>query len=253
MSTSLFYGRFGNNIFTNLAACMFSEKFNLLTTYNKYDECSKLGLELFVGEKQYDHTITITESNFIENFNKDSINCNVSFRDYFQSKIITNMTHKYLHSKMDRINSSNKFRERYNNNNDCFIHVRLGDVSSYNPGFKYYDYILSQINPDNIYLSTDDDNHIIIQQLKTKYNNLKIINYSLIDTILFGSTNKFVILSHGTFSGIIGYMSFYSKVYFIKENASTSWDYNNGNEEFSIFKDKFSTISQFNEVDVLTL
>ena len=75
----------------------------------------------------------------------------------------------------------------------------------------------------------------------------------MVNTILFGSTNKYVILSHGTFSGIIGYMSFYSKVYFINENASTSWDYLNGNEKFSIFKDKYSTISQFNEIDVLNL
>ena len=45
-------------------------------------------------------------------------------------------------------------------------------------------------------------------------------------------------------------MSFFSKVYFIKEDETTSWDYLNGSEEFCIFKGKFTTIEEFNEIDI---
>ena len=40
-----------------------------------------------------------------------------------------------------------------------------------------------------------------------------------IETIQFASTCKNVVLSHGTYSGIIGYLSFYSNVYYCKVNT----------------------------------
>jgi len=241
--------RLGNQCFINLAASLFCEKHNLFITYNDLENQLKLGLNLFVGEKYFEKSVLVNDKNYIELYEKDSIDFNVIFKDYFQSKKITSMTHNYLYSKMKIITSTNKFKYLYNNNNNCFIHVRLGDVQSFNPGFKYYNFILSKINVDKIYLSTDDEKHEIVKKLINSYPKIEIIHYSLIDTILFASTSKYLILSHGTFSGIISYMSFYSKVYFIKENENTSWDYFNGNEKYDIFKDKYTTIENFNEID----
>ena len=51
------------------------------------------------------------------------------------------------------------------------------------------------------------------------FKNVHLINYNEIDTIHFGSTCKNVILSHGSFSAIIGYMAFYSNVYCYKNNT----------------------------------
>jgi hypothetical protein len=61
---------------------------------------------------------------------------------------------------------------RYNNNNDCFVHIRLGDVAIWNPGFDYYDNILMNLDIDNIYISTDTKDHNIIKKLKEKYLNV---------------------------------------------------------------------------------
>ena len=55
-----------------------------------------------------------------------------------------------------------------------------------------------------------------------KYPNAKLIDYDEVDTIHFGSTNKHVILSHGSFSAIIGYFAFFSDVYY-PEYIHTIW------------------------------
>ena len=70
--------------------------------------------------------------------------------------------------------TNNKYKDRYNNNNDCYVCVRLGEVAKYNPGFGYYDYILSTLSVNNIYLSTDSRDHLIIKQITDKYPNIQI-------------------------------------------------------------------------------
>jgi len=247
-------GRLGNQCFSHLAASCFAEKHNLFIEYQNYENIIDLGFDLFVGENSFAKTVEINSDNYQEFYEMNNIDFNVKFLDFFQSNIITKITHSYLHSKKENIISKNKYKDHYNNNN-CFIHIRLGDMSHFNPGFKYYNYILSKLQVDNIYVSTDSENHIIIKELIDKYPNILLINpnVSLTDIILFGSTNKYIILSHGTFSGIIGYLGFYSKVFFIKENDKTAWDYCNGNGKFDIFKNKYSMIEQFNEIDIETI
>jgi len=246
MSSTVTIGRLGNQCFRNLAASLFAEKHNLYIVYNNNLEF--LGFKLFCGKKKYITTIEVNDSNYLDLYEKESIDFNCKFASYFQSTKIALKIHEYLKSKIDTIVSNNKYNKNYNNNNDCFIHVRLGDVAKFNPGFNYYDKILTNLQADKIYISTDDSNHKIIHELFDKYKNIKLIDYSLEDAILFGSTNKYVVLSHGTFSGIIGYLSFYSNVYFVKENSETSWDYFDGNGLFDIFKDHCTAIGKFNEI-----
>ena len=115
--------------------------------------------------------------------------------------------------------NKNPFNERYNNNNDIFIHVRLTDAANKNPGIKYYLKTIEKINNyENIYLSTDEKDHIIIKQIIEKYPNTKIIEFDEIKTFQFASTCKNIILSHGTFSAVIGYLSFFSDVYYPEYN-----------------------------------
>ena len=67
---------------------------------------------------------------------------------------------------------------------------------------------------DNIYLASDSLNHSIIKDILKEYPSIKLIDYDEVETIQYGSTCKNVILSQGTFSAIIGYLSFYSKVFY---------------------------------------
>ena len=245
-SRSINRGRLGNQCFIHLAASIFAEKHNLYIEYENIRNIEDLGFDLFVGEKKYDKTVVVNDENYLEFYNKESIDFNVDFYDFFQSTEITNMSHLYLQSKMSTIISKNKYKDRYNNNNDCFVHVRLGDVEKYNPGFSYYDCVLSGLSVDNIYLTTDTKDHFIIKQIVDKYPNIEIIEYPLTDTILFGSTCKYIVLSYGTFSAMIGYLAFYSVVYHIQETLETRGS--PFNPRFDIFNKKFTKIKDFIQV-----
>jgi hypothetical protein len=243
MSKSFVYGRLGNQFFTHLAASLFAEKHNLCIEYENYEN---VGIDLFFGEKKYDTTIVVDDNNYIELYNRDVIDFNVHFKSYFQSKKVTDLTHPYLMSKMNTIIEKNMYKNNYNNNNDCFVHVRLGDVATWNPGANYYNKIISTLDVDTIYISSDNNDSEIIKELLNNPKT-KLVHKSPLDTILFGSTNKYIICSHGTFSGMMSYLSFFSTVFFIHENETTSWDFQNGNHMFDIFSGKSTTIGKFIE------
>lgn len=66
-------------------------------------------------------------------------------------------------------------------------------------------------------------NHPMILEIITKYSNGKVINADEITTIQFASTCKHLILSHGTFSAVIGYLAFYSNIHYSEYNENTIW------------------------------
>ena len=242
MSSVRGIGRFGNQVIRSLCASLFCRKHNLFVDYKFKKEIEKLGVKLFVGKKKHKESIILTDDNYFENYNKE-LNKNIKTTAYFQTKKITDFLHSYLNEKkvMKEVMEKNKFKNRYNNNEDCFIHIRLGDVEKYNPGFEYYDKILNEIKCKNIYISTDSLDHDIIKKLTQKYK-IQIVDKSLDEIILFGSTCKFVILSYGTFSALIGYLSYYSYVYCLKYCKQYAWDFDKG---FNMFNDKKTKIKDW--------
>jgi hypothetical protein len=240
MSHSQGKGRFGNQFIRNVAFNIIAEKHNLYTTYQNKEEVEKLGLLLYVGTNKYSEKSTLNDNNFISYLTKKAIDTNLHSDGYFQTHEISNEIFKYINQEkiMNQIINNNSYKERYKQNNDCFIHIRLGDVSKYNPGFYYYDKILQKISSyDNIFIGTDTINHRIIKKFLERYPNVTIMKSSIIDTILFGSTCKHVILSYGTFSATIGYLSFYSYVFCIKKCEKYAWDWRHGSK-CDLFKGK---------------
>lgn len=61
---------------------------------------------------------------------------------------------------------NNPFIDRYDKNNDVFIHIRLTDVKQFNPGLDYYLNTLKQIQFDHITISTDEKDHPIIKGIQ---------------------------------------------------------------------------------------
>ena len=104
-----------------------------------------------------------------------------------------------------------------------YIHIRLTDVAHFNPGINYYINAIKNINYDKLYISTDDDKHDIIKQIIEQYPDTKIIQADEITTIQFASTSKNIILSHGSFSAIIGYLAFFSNVYYPEYESDKLW------------------------------
>ena len=74
------------------------------------------------------------------------------------------------------------------------------------------------IHSNKLYISSDDLDDEYILELIKGYPNIEIIKYDQIKTIQFASTCKYIILSTGSFSAIIGYLSFFSNVYYPKYN-----------------------------------
>jgi hypothetical protein len=225
-STTASNGRLGNQIIRNLAVSFIAEKFNLRVNYANFDLINSLGIQLFCGENKYTDSIPLTDNNFFSIYNGDILTCNLNPNcDFFQTKEITNFIYKYLHTEniKAQIIKKNPFKSRYNNNNDLFIHIRLTDVAHNNPGSYYYLNTINTIQFDNLYLSTDDPNHTIIHEIKKHFPAVSIINYDEIATIQFASTNKHILLSHGSFSAIVGYLSFFSTVHYPEYEPGKIW------------------------------
>jgi len=244
-------GRFGNIFIRNFVAEYISKKNNLKTKYERYDQFEKLGIKLFIGENTYEETLLITDENidsiiFDDNiFNIYALNKNIIFKQcsynpfnlidwaWCQTPSIVSHIRNIVNFE-DRVYKSNPYIKRYEKNNDLFIHVRLGDVEELNFHvlYEYYDHIIDTIyNSDNYksnpnynkrisYITSDSINHNICQRLINKYG-LKIYDSDEIDTVQFGSTCQNIVLSNGTYSWLIGLLSFKSNIHY--PNIKTKW------------------------------
>ena len=219
-------GRLGNQIIRNLAVSMIAEKNNLYVEYYNYDLIDKLGIKLFIGTNNYDNTIDLTDNDYYQILELNDLRSNLNANNhYLQTRDIINMLYYYIHSDNIKNNIINKNpnKDRYDNNNDLFIHIRLTDVAHFNPGIEYYLKAISNIQFEKIYLATDDFNHIIIKEVVDKYPDIILFNEDEITTFQFASTCKNIILSHGSFSAVIGYLAFYSNIYFPAYDYSKLW------------------------------
>ena len=218
-------GRLCNQIIRNLSLSLLAKKYDLYVEYSNFENINnKLGIELFIGKKKYNKTLVINNNNYMKYFNNNVENdCNFNFmNDFFQNEEITTILHNHLKNNKENIIDKNIYKERYNNNNDVFLHIRLTDVSRFNVGIEYYIHCIKLLNYDNIYLGTDNFNDDLIKKLKTLYPNIIFFKEDPIKTIQFGSTCKNIILSHGSFSAIIGYLAFFSNnIYF--PNKKNGW------------------------------
>jgi hypothetical protein len=228
IATTSTNGRLGNQIIRNLAVSLIAKKHDIKVDYSSHDLITKLGIDLFSGTNIYNYTNELNDNNYFSILNCDNLNYGLNPNaSYFQTKEITNFLYEYLNSDLVKssIIGKNMFNERYNNNNDLFVHVRLTDAAQWNVGIDYYLNTIESIKFDNLYISSDDLNHGIIKKILELYPNANLINNDEIKTIQFGSTCKHVLLSHGSFSAVIGYLSFFSNVHYPEYNHPGRIDY----------------------------
>jgi hypothetical protein len=226
MTTTIENGRLGNQIIRNLAVSLIAEKYNLYVEYCNKSLINDLGINLFIGKEKFNNMITIDDNNYFSIYNCSKLESNLDPNsNFFQTKDITNFLYNYLHKDEIKSNiiNKNEFNNRYNANNDLFIHIRLTDIAHYNPGVNYYIKTIKTINFDNLYISSDEPTHAIIQEIIKQDPTSIIIKYDEIKTIHFASTCKHIILSHGSFSAVIGYLSFYSTIHYPEYELNKLW------------------------------
>lgn len=218
-NSNIHNGRFGNLFFINMFLHLFSKHFDLFCNYKYYDKFTELGIDLNIGTKTYNSNLLITDKNFelfLDTNNHHMFKpSNIIIHNdmWLQNKNFGLYLYNYFNNLVykNKIIMSNVFKERYNNNNDLFIHLRLGDVQANTLKItKYYDNLLSKIDFENGYISSDSIQNETCKYFIKKYK-LNIVNYNEVKTIMFGSTCNNIILSGGTFSWLIGFFAFYSE------------------------------------------
>jgi len=222
-------GRFANRFIVNMCAHFISKKYNIKFEYLILDEMENLGIFLHKGQIAYGDTepIILMDHTFMDYVRESSIqtiNKNFEFwkYTYCQTREFMSYIRDYFYQNdlfQNSIIPKNPYKERYQNNEDVYIHVRLGDVVGLNPGYEYYSCILDKLPFKNGYISSDSIEHPICEQLILNYG-LEIIEENLVKTIQYASTCKYIVLSNGTLSWLIGFFGLYSTVYYpkLKEN-----------------------------------
>ena len=211
-------GRFGNILFYNFVADYISQRIDLKFNYRCHENMDSLGITVHTGTKEYPETHILTDSN-IDSIFDEIPNKNILLRGYFQTPTVA----KYIHSKIQSLKDSIIQKNPYEyTNNNVFIHVRLGDIIGIHEDFSYYYSVLSGLQFDKGFISSDTIKHSICIKLIKKFN-LQIFNGSEVETLQFGSTNRHIVLSKGTFSWYIGALSFDSNVYYPEKINGKLW------------------------------
>ncbi len=227
-------GRLANQFFRNMAAHFLSEKSNLYIEYSEKKFFENMGIILHIGKNNGSENYLLlndkTFFDYIVNTNVNLSNISMSFNSaFFQTKEFSFYLSNYINNNIIKNNiiNHNHHKNRYDNNNDLFVHVRLGDLvknrNKLTLHYEYYDKAISQCNFDKGYISSDSIDHEICKNLKRKYK-LQVFDNNEEETIKFASTCKNIVLSHGTFSWLIGLLSFtYSKVFYADFDKVDKW------------------------------
>jgi len=242
-------GRLGNQFMRNFVLYFLVKKYNYKPSvkYHLEEDFRKLGLPFFNSDNNIKcENEEIISLNVIKSIQKETTLNDIDLKwgikyfippnAYYQSlkyaKFMLYRFHKKDNEFIKRIIKKNKFNNRYRNNNDIFIHIRSGNFfrkfPPIIPGLEYYEYILESLKDkyDNIYICTDNNKNDIVRALRKKY---KIIipdfHKNHIDVILFGSTCKYVILSSGSYSFMIGLFSYHTKYIYFSPDAGKQGKY----------------------------
>lgn len=237
------YGRLCNQIIRNIITSEVCKKHNLKAEYSSNERIKRLGIELFSGDNEYSKEEILCDKKFNEILNKKELKCRLNPNKHFFQGI---EKAKYLYSYfrrtevMNSIKNNNPFKDRYNNNNDCFIHIRLGDLGNppapicYKGNVKYYkfiEYVIDNLEVGKIFIGTDSANHKellrIVNMIKCKGKEVEVNREKdEVKNIQFGSTCKHIVLTNGSYGAITGFLGYDSKVY-IRKGNDWKWDYNN--------------------------
>jgi len=231
-NSNIHNGRFGNLFFINMFLHFMSVKYNLKSSYKKDSLFKSFGLNFYTGQQIYDTNLLVTDRNMdivLNNTNEPS-NLIISNDVWFQKRKFCVFLKKHFYKNVNKktIIEKNVFKNRYNTNNDLFIHARLGDVENRLPRIScYYEEILEKEKGkyENGYISSDSIGSEICVKLIQKYN-LTVIDYDEINTIMFGNTCKIIILSGGSFSWMIGFFAFFAdRVYYpvLDKTVAKKW------------------------------
>jgi len=222
-------GRLGNQIIRNLCVSLLARKNDLKVNYSSFDRIHNcLGIPLYVGgTKTFLLTQRVNNDNFLKLLYGPLINKNLNANGaYFQSHEISLLLYDLLRTPevYASVKISNPFRERYGQEN-CCVHMRLTDAANHFPGLEYYVNTLSRIPCQKIFVATDDAHNSVITHFLQKEQRAEILtDMDEVQTLQLCSTCKYLVLSHGSYSAVMGWLAYNaSEVHYLEYDAKQWW------------------------------
>ncbi len=208
MSVSINYsGRLGNNLFQYAAAYIFANKFNLRISSGVVE--NKFDLPLLTGETTGGPIIDVDDSNFMNLLESESIEpAHYRFVGYYQNR-------DFILKYRDEIKSLFNLTFTDTSNDQVFVAYRIGDINGERQmlPIEYYRAALQNIGSHDGYITSDTPDHPNVLQLANEFN-LKIYNESPLETIDFVKNFNNLVLSEGSFSWWMGFLSSAKNIYY---------------------------------------
>lgn len=216
-------GQLGNRMFQSSAVFLLAQKYNLkvhpdvwsyFETYNNFVD--QLQPSIYSGSIILPGLKVYNEEEFLHLLTeKVELSNGVCLNGFFQLK-------DFVIPYREKIKKLFNPRQVEKQDDEVFIHVRARDARAFTPSLNYFEKALSKLNFNRGYISTDDPSHDTVNQLIKKYN-ITLFNNDPASTIAFGSSFKQIVLSGGSFSWWIGFLSTLSKVVYPRDKKYTRW------------------------------
>lgn len=196
---------------------LLSKKYKIIATYSRDEELTAMGIEFHRQPSEdltaRDIVVELNDNNIVDYIKGEYPVERIRFVDvddtYYQTPAVCQLFKEVFSepATRQRIREHNPFRERYGANRDVFVHVRLGDVAAHASTLAYFERALAAVPFEKGFISSDSPDHPHICALINKYN-LAFVNGSPHQLIQFANTCKYLVLSHGTFSWMMGFFAF---------------------------------------------
>lgn len=211
-------GRLGNRFFGNLALHFLAMKHNVPIHYTRESEFQQLGLTFFkTNTTRPLHNpipLDMTDDNFVQIITQDLSGDHIfAMKDtFFQTKdFALFLANHFAKPEIQApIRRANPLQDRYKNNNSVFVHVRLGDMTHACPTKDYYQTALKAIPFQDGFISSDTSYHPLVEDLAAEHS-LQILrtrDATEIELLQLASTCRYLVLSQGTFSFMMGILGF---------------------------------------------
>jgi len=125
------YGRLANHLIRNLCCSGMAKKHNLKFSYSAMPLMKELGLHIYTeGEAFHATTIKMKENEFpLIMTQPEPLQHNLYVNELFlQTQDTARYIREALKQNQREIREANPYKDRYERNQDVFLHIRLGDI-----------------------------------------------------------------------------------------------------------------------------
>jgi hypothetical protein len=207
MVSITYAGRLGNNLFQYVAAYIFAKKYNLKISSSIVE--NNFDLPSLAGDVTGGIIVDVDDTNFMSLLESESLTpAHYRFIGYYQNK-------DFILKYRNEIKSLFKLIFTDISKDEVFVAYRIGDINGERQmlPIEYYQEALRNVNAKSGYITSDTLDHPNVVQLAKEFN-LKIYNKSPLETIDFAKNFNNLVLSEGSFSWWMGFLSNAENIYY---------------------------------------